>query len=68
MEKEQNKYEEPVITVIRIEEEDVIITSGGKKKLPELKDLFDPPLTKSGLNHRLNKISEIADNIRKEGL
>ncbi|MCQ2553452.1 MAG: DNA-binding protein WhiA [Clostridia bacterium] len=35
--------------------------------LDELKDLFDPPISKSGLNHRLAKISEIADTIRKEG-
>ena len=35
--------------------------------LDELKDLFEPPLTKSGLNHRLTKISEIAAVIRKEG-
>jgi len=36
--------------------------------LDELKELFNPPLTKSGLNHRLTKISEIADAMRKEGL
>lgn len=36
--------------------------------LDELKDLFNPPLTKSGLNHRLSRISEIADVMRKEGL
>jgi len=35
--------------------------------LDELKELFDPPISKSGLNHRLSKITEIADNIRKEG-
>ena len=34
--------------------------------LDEFRELFDPPLTKSGLNHRLMKISEIARNIRKD--
>ena len=33
--------------------------------LSELAALFDPPLAKSGLDHRLKKISELADNIRK---
>ena len=36
--------------------------------LDELKDLINPPITKSGLNHRLTKLSELADVIRKEGL
>ncbi len=33
--------------------------------LSELAALFDPPLAKSGLSHRLAKISEMAENIRK---
>ena len=33
--------------------------------LSELAALFDPPLAKSGLDHRLKKISELADSIRK---
>lgn len=33
--------------------------------LSELANLFDPPLTKSGLNNRLKKICQIADNIQK---
>ncbi|MDO5331693.1 MAG: DNA-binding protein WhiA [Bacillota bacterium] len=36
--------------------------------LDELKDIINPPISKSGLNHRLMKLSEIADVIRKEGL
>lgn len=36
--------------------------------LDELKNLINPPITKSGLNHRLTKLSELADVIRKEGL
>ena len=35
-------------------------------RLAELAELFDPPLKKSGLNHRLAKLSEIAEEIRKE--
>lgn len=35
--------------------------------LEELKELFEPPISKSGLNHRLSKLSEIADTLRKEG-
>ena len=33
--------------------------------LSELAGLFDPPLAKAGLSHRLSKISEMAENIRK---
>ncbi len=32
--------------------------------LKELGEVFDPPMGKSGVNHRLRKISEIADGIR----
>ncbi len=34
--------------------------------LKELGTLLNPPLGKSGVNHRLRKISEIADNLREE--
>ena len=30
--------------------------------LTELAELFDPPITKSGLNHRLRKLTELAEN------
>ncbi len=33
--------------------------------LSELAAEFDPPMSRSGVNHRLKKIIEIADNIRK---
>ncbi len=33
--------------------------------LSELADEFDPPLSKSGVNHRFGKLIEIADNINK---
>lgn len=32
--------------------------------LKELGELMDPPLGKSGVNHRLKKLSELADNLR----
>jgi DNA-binding protein WhiA len=35
--------------------------------LPELGKLFDPPLGKSGVNHRLRKLSEIAEDHRISG-
>ena len=35
--------------------------------LAELAGLFDPPLKKSGLNHRFAKIAEMAEEIRKSG-
>ena len=35
--------------------------------LAELAELFDPPIKKSGLNHRRAKIVEIAENLGKEG-
>ena len=34
--------------------------------LNDLAELFDPPIKKSGLNHRLQKISEIADGLRNQ--
>ena len=36
--------------------------------LVDLAELFDPPIGKSGLNHRLQKISEIAEKLRSETL
>lgn len=42
---------------IRLENPDV--------PLKELGELFDPPLGKSGVNHRLRKLSELAEEIRK---
>ena len=41
---------------IRLENPDVT--------LKELGELFDPPLGKSGVNHRLRKLSELAEEIR----
>ncbi len=35
--------------------------------LKELGDLSNPPVGKSGVNHRLRKIREFAENLRKEG-
>lgn len=34
--------------------------------LKELGEMLDPPIGKSGVNHRLRKLSEIAVNLRKE--
>lgn len=42
---------------IRLENPDVA--------LKELGELFDPPLGKSGVNHRLRKLSELAEEIRR---
>ena len=33
--------------------------------LKELGELMDPPLGKSGVNHRLRKLSQIADDLRR---
>ena len=35
--------------------------------LSELGDLINPPVGKSGVNHRLRKIGEIAERIRTQG-
>ncbi|MCR5266944.1 MAG: DNA-binding protein WhiA [Lachnospiraceae bacterium] len=35
--------------------------------LKELGELMDPPIGKSGVNHRLRKLSEIADKLRAKG-
>ena len=32
--------------------------------LKDIGELLDPPVGKSGVNHRLRKISELADEIR----
>lgn len=34
--------------------------------LKELGELFDPPLGKSGINHRLRKLSELAQEVKEE--
>ncbi|MBR1893237.1 MAG: DNA-binding protein WhiA [Lachnospiraceae bacterium] len=36
--------------------------------LKELGSLLSPPVGKSGVNHRLRKLSEIAENLRKQGI
>ncbi len=35
-----------------------------ESSLSELCELFDPPISRSGLNHRLKKLSRIADDLR----
>ena len=44
------------IAIVRVENPDV--------PLQELGQMLDPPLGKSGVNHRLRKISQIADDLR----
>lgn len=46
------------IATIRVEQPDM--------SLQELGECLDPPLGKSGVNHRLRKISEIADELRRK--
>jgi hypothetical protein len=36
--------------------------------LKELGEMLSPPVGKSGVNHRLRKISAIADKVREENL
>ncbi|MCR5429666.1 MAG: DNA-binding protein WhiA [Eubacterium sp.] len=38
-----------------------------EESLQDIGDMMNPPLGKSGVNHRLRKISEIANNLREEG-
>ena len=45
------------MAVMRLENPDI--------PLKELGELFNPPLGKSGVNHRLRKLSELAEQIRK---
>ena len=45
------------IAEIRLEEPELSLLDLGKK--------LDPPLGKSGVNHRLRKISEIASELRR---
>ena len=45
------------IAVLRLEQPDMA--------LKDLGEMLDPPIGKSGVNHRLRKISEIADDIRR---
>jgi DNA-binding protein WhiA len=37
-----------------------------ESSLKELGDLLSPPIGKSGVNHRLRKLSLLADNIREQ--
>ncbi len=46
------------VALLRLENSDM--------PLKDLGLLLDPPLGKSGVNHRLRKLSEIADNIRED--
>ncbi|GAA0222221.1 DNA-binding protein WhiA [Metaclostridioides mangenotii] len=46
------------IAQIRVEYEDMT--------LKELGEMLDPPIGKSGVNHRLRKLGEIADGLREE--
>ncbi|MBQ3061720.1 MAG: DNA-binding protein WhiA [Lachnospiraceae bacterium] len=46
------------VALLRLENDDM--------PLKDLGLLLDPPLGKSGVNHRLRKLSEIADNIRED--
>lgn len=39
-----------------------------ESSLSDLCEMFDPPLSRSGLNHRLKKLSEIAEQLRKDGV
>ena len=43
---------------LRLEEPDA--------SLKELGEMMNPPIGKSGVNHRLRKISEIADDLRQK--
>ena len=38
----------------------------GRTTLKELGELLDPPVGKSGVNHRLKKLSEIANQMREQ--
>ena len=46
------------IALLRVENEDLT--------LKELGELLDPPISKSGVNHRLKKIEEIANELREK--
>lgn len=46
------------VAELRIQEPDI--------SLKELGELLDPPVSKSGVNHRLRRLSEIADSMRTE--
>jgi len=37
------------------------------ESLKELGAMLNPPVGKSGVNHRLRRIEKIADELRKEG-
>jgi hypothetical protein len=47
------------IAELRLEHPDV--------SLKELGKMLDPPIGKSGVNHRLRKLSEIAEDLRLQG-
>ncbi|MBR5228261.1 MAG: DNA-binding protein WhiA [Firmicutes bacterium] len=49
-----------VVAELRLENPDL--------PLKDLAELTDPPVSKSGVNHRLKKLSELAEKIRQEGI
>lgn len=51
----------------KLKETAMIRLQNPEMPLSELCLLFDPPLTKSGLNNRLKKIADTADKLRKMG-
>ena len=44
------------VAEIRLEENDI--------SLKEIGEMLDPPIGKSGVNHRLRKLSEMADKLK----
>ena len=44
---------------LRIENPDISLSELGK--------LFDPPISRSGVNHRIERIRKIADELRQNG-
>ena len=50
-----------------LEEIALLRTSYPEASLKELGEMLSPPVGKSGVNHRLKKLSEIAENLRTRG-
>ena len=46
--------------------DEIWVIARSEKKLEEIRALLDPPVGKSGVNHRLRKISEYAEQLRLE--
>ena len=58
------KVKEPTKENLEFIENTLLAMNGNVKELKELGEMLEPPVGKSGINHRLRKIEKIAEELR----